>query len=62
LMHGKEDRVIDPNGTKDFYDKIEFADKEMKLYDGLYHELLRETSRVEIIDYILDWIMKRTKK
>lgn len=60
LLHGKEDKVIDPSGTKDLYDKITFGDKEMRSYDGLYHELLRETKRQEIINYILDWITKRT--
>ncbi len=59
LLHGAEDKVIDPSGTKDFFQKINFRDKEMKLYDGLYHELLRETKRREIMDYILDWIAKR---
>lgn len=59
LLHGKEDKVVDPAGTAEFYDKIISADKEIKLYDGLYHELLRETKRAEIIDCILDWIAKR---
>ena len=59
LLHGTGDKVIDLSGTKDFYDRIVFRDKEIKLYDGLYHELLRETERQEIIDYILNWIAKR---
>ena len=59
LLHGTEDKVIDPSGTKDFFQKVTFSDKEMKLYDGLYHELFRETKRQEIMDYILDWIAKR---
>lgn len=60
LLHGTEDKVIDPAGTKELFQKIPSGDKEIKLYDGLYHELLRETSRQEIIDHILDWIAKRT--
>ncbi len=59
LLHGTGDKLIDLSGTKDFYDKVISGDKEIKLYDGLYHELLRETERQEIIDYILDWIAKR---
>ena len=60
LMHGTEDKVMDPSGTKEFYGKAAIGDKEIKLYDGLYHELLRETKREEIINYIIDWILKRT--
>jgi len=60
LLHGTEDKVIDPAGTKELFRKISSGDKEIKFYDGLYHELLRETGRQEIIDHILDWIAKRT--
>lgn len=60
LLHGTGDKVIDPAGTKELFQKISSGDKEIKLYEGLYHELLRETTRQEIIDYILGWIAKRT--
>ena len=60
LLHGTGDKVTDVSGMSDFYDKVISGDKEIKLYEGLYHELLRETKRREIIDYILDWIAKRT--
>ncbi|MDD5546165.1 MAG: lysophospholipase [Candidatus Omnitrophica bacterium] len=59
LLQGTGDKVVDPSGTKEFFRKMTFADKEIKLYDGLYHELLRETERQEITDYILGWIAKR---
>lgn len=62
LLHGTGDKVIDANATKEFYGKISSADKEIKLYDGLYHELLRETNRREIIGYIIDWVSKRAGK
>ena len=60
LLHGTEDKVIDHAGTEELFRKISSGDKEIKLYDGLYHELLRETGRQEIIDHILNWIEKRT--
>lgn len=62
LLHGTGDNVIDSNATKEFYDKMCSADKEIKLYDGLYHELLRETDRREIIGDIIDWVSKRAGK
>lgn len=62
LLHGTDDKVTDPDGTKEFYDKINSGDKEIKLYDGLYHELLRETNRREIIGDIIDWVSKRAVK
>ena len=62
LLHGTGDKVIDSKATKEFCDKMGSADKEIRLYDGLYHELLRETNRQEIIEGIIDWISKRAGK
>ena len=62
LLHGTGDRVVDAKATKEFLDKMGSADKEVRLYDGLYHELLNETNRREIIEGIIDWISKRAGK
>jgi len=62
LLHGTGDKVADAKATKEFCDKMGSADKEARLYDGLYHELLRETNRREIIEGIIDWVSKRAGK
>ncbi len=62
FLHGTADKVIDPQSAKEFFGKIGSSDKELKLYEGLYHELLRETKREEIMDYILNWVSKRIKR
>lgn len=59
LLQGTQDMVIDVRGTKDALERMTCGDKELKLYEGLYHELLRETKREEIVEYILDWVLKR---
>ena len=61
LIHGRDDKVIDSGGTQDFYDRIGSSDKELRMLEGMYHELLRETSRSEIIDYILGWVLKESR-
>ncbi len=60
FLQGADDKVVDAGGVRELFEKIPFSDKELKIYDGLYHELLRETCREEIADYILGWIQKRT--
>ncbi len=62
LLHGTGDKVVDAKATKEFYDKVNTGDKDIRLYDELYHELLRETNRREIIGDIIDWVSKRTGK
>jgi acylglycerol lipase len=62
LLHGTGDKIVDAKATREFCDKMGSADKEVRLCDGLYHELLRETNRREIIEGIIDWISKRAGK
>ncbi|MFA5093936.1 MAG: alpha/beta fold hydrolase [Candidatus Omnitrophota bacterium] len=60
FLQGSDDKVVEADGVRELFEKIPSIDKELKVYDGLYHELLRETRREEIAGYIIDWIQKRT--
>jgi alpha-beta hydrolase superfamily lysophospholipase len=35
-------------------------DKTLKIYDGLYHEILNEPERAAVVDDLLAWIAERT--
>jgi len=59
FLQGADDKVIDAGGVKAAFEKITAPDKELMFYDGLYHELLRETKREEIMGRICDWAVKR---
>ncbi|MFA5148660.1 MAG: lysophospholipase [Candidatus Omnitrophota bacterium] len=59
FLQGGDDKVVDADGVKAAFEKITAPDKELMLYDGLYHELLRETRREEIMDRIYDWAVKK---
>ena len=61
LMHGKEDKLADNRGTVDFHSRISSTDKELKLFEKLYHELLNEYEKDEIIGDIINWILKRVE-
>ncbi|CAK9067425.1 Caffeoylshikimate esterase (Lysophospholipase 2) (LysoPL2), partial [Durusdinium trenchii] len=37
IQHGLEDRVTDPNTSKELYKEAIAKDKTLKLYDGVYH-------------------------
>jgi len=54
LMHGSDDQICSPEGSREFAsksDKVEF-----KLWEGGYHELHNEPFRDEVFKYILNWI------
>ncbi len=59
IAQAGEDRVVDAAHSKRFFDAVASPDKQFKLYDGLYHEVLNETSRQTVYDDILHWIEKR---
>lgn len=59
LLHGTGDRVTDADATKEFYESLSCADKEIKLYPELYHELFREINKEQIQKQVLDWVLKR---
>ncbi len=59
LLHGKEDKLADYRGTEKFFNRISSDDKELKLYDKLYHELMNEYEKDEVINLIVSWVLER---
>ena len=43
-----------------FQEKIKSNDKEIIIYDELYHEILNEKEKDKVIKDIIDWIEKRS--
>jgi len=59
IMHGSADRLTDIDGSRLLYKNAVSSDKEMKEYDGLFHELINEPERVTVMQDILKWIKNR---
>ncbi|ERM84144.1 hypothetical protein P872_15280 [Rhodonellum psychrophilum GCM71 = DSM 17998] len=59
ILHGTDDKLINPKGSDLLYGKISSQDKNLIKYPGLYHELLNEFEKEQIMDEILIWIEKR---
>ena len=60
-MHGTAEKVADPDGTKELYARSQSNDKTLKLYEGLYHELVNEPEQDQVIGDLKDWILTRIK-
>ena len=58
-MHGSADGLTMPDGTIRFHNEASSNDKTLKIYDGLYHELINEPEKAMVINDILTWILKR---
>lgn len=42
IIHGEEDGIADVNGSRDLFLRLTCKDKSLKVYQGLYHELMNE--------------------
>lgn len=56
LMHGGQDRLVSPKGTPFIHGQITSADKTLKIWDDLYHEIFNEPEKDTVLDYTLKWI------
>lgn len=55
LMHGGSDKICDPEATKKFYMRVPVYNKQLKIYPGLYHELLNEEGRNQVFADMETW-------
>ncbi len=59
VLHGKEDKIINYKSSIRFKDKINSDDKNIIIYDNLYHEILNEMEKDEVIQDVISWIEER---
>ena len=59
IMHGDKDTLTSPKGSEAFYASVASEDKRLQLYPGLYHEILNEPEREQIMTDISDWLSPR---
>lgn len=59
IMHGSKDDMTAPAGSERLFNKVSSADKELKIYDGLMHEILNEPEGAAITAEIIAWMENR---
>jgi alpha-beta hydrolase superfamily lysophospholipase len=56
VLHGTEDRVTRPSGSKYFESIAGAPDKTLRLYQGNYHDLLNDVGKERVLDDVVTWI------
>ena len=56
VLHGTSDIVTDPKGSRLLVARARSADKTLRLYTGLYHEVLSEPEREQVVADLLAWL------
>jgi acylglycerol lipase len=59
VMHGTADRLVPIAGGQMVAERAGSEDKTWKPYDGLFHEILNEPERQQVVDDIADWLDER---
>ena len=55
LLHGEADPMASASGSRFLHAAISSDDKTLKIYPGLYHEILNEPERDQVLADILAW-------
>jgi acylglycerol lipase len=56
IMHGTNDGIASVAHSEQLYTGISSADKSLKLYSGLYHEIFNEPERAVVVADLIDWV------
>lgn len=56
FLQGTADKLSSYQGAELFFRTAPAPDKTLKLYDGLYHEVLSEPEREQVITDVLNWL------
>lgn len=59
ILHGGADEIVTPVASWHFHQHIKSKDKELKTYEGLYHEIMNEPEKDTVIEDVHAWIKKR---
>lgn len=59
LMHGSADSLVLVKDAQPVFDAIGSADKTVRIFDGLYHEIFNEPERLEVLGIVKDWLEAR---
>jgi len=59
LAHGTKDSLVNPDASKRLHGRVGSTDKTLKLFPGLFHEILNEPERDAVMDDMVAWMDAR---
>jgi acylglycerol lipase len=61
VIHGTGDLAADAAGSRLLYARASSADKTLRLYDGMYHEVFSDPERQKAVDDLVEWLDARAR-
>lgn len=59
IQHGSADSLVPIDGVQEVYKKAITKDRELKIYDGLFHEIYNEPEKDQVIGDLVGWLSAR---
>jgi acylglycerol lipase len=59
LIHGSSDPLNSPDGTRNFFEKVTFPDKQMKIYPGSVHEAHNDLDFKLVMNDMVQWLERQ---
>lgn len=59
IIHGTSDKATHYEGSRYLYKNVSSEDKELKLYEGHYHDLLNDSGNEIVTKDIIEWLDNR---
>jgi acylglycerol lipase len=56
IVQGSADKLVNPAGARMLYDAVSSADKEIRIYDGFYHEVFNEPEHDKVLRDVEIWL------
>ena len=59
ILHGSADRMVPPDGTREFFAKVRHPDREFREYPDAYHGLFADLNQQEVLGDVERWVVSR---
>ncbi len=56
ILHGGNDQIVPKESGQWLHDNINVVDKTIKIYPELYHEIMNELEKEQVLTDIIDWL------
>ncbi|KAF0694373.1 Aste57867_14742 [Aphanomyces stellatus] len=58
MFHGDQDKLATPSGSTEFFARAASMEKQLHMLPGMYHEILNEGCRDELLTAMVEWATK----
>jgi alpha-beta hydrolase superfamily lysophospholipase len=59
ILHGSADRMVPPDGSRDFFSKVRHPDRKFQEYPGAYHGLFADFQSEQVLEDLGQWLDAR---